>query len=252
MANVPLVANPILPSVPDEPKNWDLDPDEQATMDAVWKWMKDISLQIKILLGSPQSSNSALTIPLVQPGFVVDFAGPVGAIPSGYLFCDGSQISQTQYPSLFAAIGTTWNTGGETAGNFRLPDLRSRTTIGQGPGNGTTLSARTLGSVAGEENHTLIIAEMPSHTHVDIGHVHSITDNGHAHGLPSTDDFDGGGGKRTVGPSPTVGGTVASTSSATTGILGTNSGSALNQNTGGGGSHNNMQPYAVMTKIIKF
>lgn len=42
--------------------------------------------------------------------------------PPGYLVCDGSAISRTGYPDLFAAIGTTWGAG-NGATTFNLPDL---------------------------------------------------------------------------------------------------------------------------------
>jgi microcystin-dependent protein len=44
-------------------------------------------------------------------------------IPAGYLPCTGGQYNPVLYPELFAVIGTTFNTGGETAGFFRVPDL---------------------------------------------------------------------------------------------------------------------------------
>jgi microcystin-dependent protein len=45
---------------------------------------------------------------------------PIG----GYLVADGSVLTRTEYPRLFAEIGTTYNTGGETGTQFRLPDYR--------------------------------------------------------------------------------------------------------------------------------
>ena len=56
-------------------------------------------------------------------GVIIDFAG--ATVPSGFLECDGSEISQATYADLYTAIGDTW---AETAGvaapggtNFRLP-----------------------------------------------------------------------------------------------------------------------------------
>jgi len=117
--SIPLIANPILPIVPDQPKGLD-DPQIQKTFDSLWKWMNDLSLQMKVLFGSP---NSAITLALVQAGQVFPFAGVAANIPSGYLQCNGAIVSQAEYSSLYKAIGTTWNTGGEGAGNFRLPNL---------------------------------------------------------------------------------------------------------------------------------
>ena len=101
----------------------------------------------------------------------------VGATPPvDWLACDGSSLLRTDYPELFAVIGTTWGTVDGT--HFNLPDLRGRSLIGAGTGKGiaaglggtglpagTNLSARTLGQWGGEEGHVVSIAEMPSHAH---------------------------------------------------------------------------------------
>lgn len=66
-------------------------------------------------------------------GAILPFAG--SSVPAGYLLCDGSEVAQSTYPSLYAALGTTWDesakqdgTGGNyttpSVGNFRIPDLR--------------------------------------------------------------------------------------------------------------------------------
>ena len=44
-------------------------------------------------------------------------------VPDGYLECDGSEYSSSDYPDLFEAIGT--NYGGDSfSGTFKVPDLR--------------------------------------------------------------------------------------------------------------------------------
>ncbi len=55
------------------------------------------------------------------PGTVIMFAGDTA--PSGYLECDGSQISRTTYPLLFAAIGV-YHGVGDNSTTFNIPDLR--------------------------------------------------------------------------------------------------------------------------------
>jgi hypothetical protein len=73
-------------------------------------------------------------------GSVAYFAG--NAIPSGWLNCNGAQISTTGYPNLFQAIGYTY--GGQ--GNFfRLPDLRGEFLRGWDDGRGVDAN-RTFGS----------------------------------------------------------------------------------------------------------
>lgn len=179
---------------------------------------------------APAASN------FVPSGAMLDFAGT--SAPSGWLLCDGSVVSQTTFAALFAAIGATWNTGGEGAGNFRLPDFRRRAAVGSG-GTGTSTLGNAVGNTGGEETHTLTTPEMPSHTHTA-----TVTDPGHTHTTSPNDVWHNSGGSVLSG-----GGASSTTSvvvnSATTGIT------VGNSNTGGGGSHNNIQPSAVVLKIIK-
>ena len=76
--------------------------------------------------------------PGVPVGTITQYAG--AAAPTGYLLCDGSVVSQATYAALYAVCGTTYDTGGEGAGNFRLPDLRQRFPLGlAAAGTGSTL-----------------------------------------------------------------------------------------------------------------
>lgn len=76
---------------------------------------------------------------------------PAGAIfhvatsncPSGYLVCDGSTYSTTQYAELFGAIGYTYGGAGTS---FNVPDLRGQFVRGYDAGKGVD-SGRTFGSI---------------------------------------------------------------------------------------------------------
>ncbi len=76
-------------------------------------------------------------------GLVAYFARSTA--PSGWLKCNGAIVSQAVYATLYAAIGNTFNTGGEGVGNFRLPDLRGEFLRGWDDGRGVD-AGRTLGS----------------------------------------------------------------------------------------------------------
>lgn len=76
--------------------------------------------------------------------------------PRGWALCNGQLLPINQNQALFSLLGTTF--GGDGRVNFALPDLRGRTPIHVGSGH-------TLGERAGEQSHTLSIAEMPTHTH---------------------------------------------------------------------------------------
>ena len=65
-------------------------------------------------------------------GTILPYAGKMIDIqqsyppPAGYLWCDGSSVSQTTYSSLFTVIGQNYrNNKTSITGSFYVPDLRS-------------------------------------------------------------------------------------------------------------------------------
>jgi microcystin-dependent protein len=106
---------------------------------------------------------------------------PTPTPPGGYLICDGSIVARAQYPNLFAVISTTFNTGGEDAASFRLPDFRGRFPLG-------VSSSYAMASTGGEATHTLLLTELAAHAHAITDLTHTHPDNSHTHGgsyLPS-------------------------------------------------------------------
>jgi len=95
------------------------------------------------------------------PGTVID--GFWTSAPSGYLMLDGSVVSRSQYPALFSILGTTYNTGGETSAEFRLPDARGRVLVQLD----TTAEFNALGKAGGAKTHLLTAAQsgLRAHTH---------------------------------------------------------------------------------------
>lgn len=57
---------------------------------------------------------------LTPTGTILNLGG--NTVPVGYLKCDGSEISRTDYSDLFNAIGTTYGDGDGTT-TFNLPDI---------------------------------------------------------------------------------------------------------------------------------
>jgi hypothetical protein len=60
---------------------------------------------------------------LVPVGSVLAYAG--NAAPSGFLLCDGSEVSRSTYEDLFDVIGTTHGQG-DNSTTFNVPDYRGR------------------------------------------------------------------------------------------------------------------------------
>lgn len=92
------------------------------------------------------------------------------SLPTGYLECDGAEVSRTTYSALFAVIGTTYGAGNGST-TFTLPDLQDNVPVGK---SGTKTLASTggantvasTGNVGGSTaNATLSTAQLASHNH---------------------------------------------------------------------------------------
>jgi microcystin-dependent protein len=117
----------------------------------------------------------------VISGFIFASASPTP--PVGYLLCDGSAVSRTVFPTLFAAISTTYGPG-DGATTFNIPNLSGSVPVGTGVAPGG-ITNRAMGTSGGEETHLLTVAEMPSHTHtvIDNGHTHQVNEPAHSHAV---------------------------------------------------------------------
>lgn len=124
------------------------------------------------------------------PGEVRMYAGATA--PTEWLLCDGASYLQSDYPALFAVIGTTYGSADGT--HFNVPDFRGRSPIGVGTGTGggaagtglptggTALTAVARGGWKGEENHVLSSAENATHSHkVNPPSTTSAAENAHTH-----------------------------------------------------------------------
>lgn len=107
----------------------------------------------------------AVTEPL---GIVKMWAG--SKVPENYALCNGAEMRITDYPELYKAIGTTFNTAVSANGSkpttqsgfFRLPDLRGRFVVGY---HDTDPEYNGYGKAGGEKAHTLTVEEIPPHKH---------------------------------------------------------------------------------------
>ena len=138
-------------------------------------------------------------VPAVNPNELVvlsqlDSAIPAGITtaytasiaPAGWVLAQGQEVSETDptyanLKTLYEADGYPYNDGGESPGNFRLPDLRERFPRGKG-------AADTLGASGGSADAVLIAHghTIPSHQH-GMAHTHSIN-HGHADNFSIAND----------------------------------------------------------------
>lgn len=179
----------------------------------------------------------------VPAGTVVDFAG--AAVPTGWLICAGQALSRTDFPDLFAAIGTTY--GAPSGATFNLPDTRGRVVAGRDVDSSgfadrlTTPNSRNLGAAGGDQAVTLTETQMPSHTHSVTGSTNEAGAHTHTYN-----------GANVVSAQPGSEG-VRGAGSGATSSAGQHSHtiSVAAANTGGSAAHPNVQPTIVMAKIIK-
>ena len=160
-------------------------------------------------------------------GEVINEIYPVGSI---YMSTEDDTIEKVQ-----SKFGGTWEKYSQ-----------GRTIIGEGTGTDSNGLVKTFtnGSTGGEYTHTLNISEMPSHTHTQNPHFHNV-------------GFDDG--KSRIGlnagvAEPDISMYIGSYEfGARVNTMITDAVTATNNNTGGNGSHNNVEPYAVtyMYKRIK-
>ena len=157
--------------------------------------------------------------------------GPTNAVPAGWLPCDGSVISRTQFSILFGAIGENYGPG-DGSTTYNIPNFQNRSPVGANSHvNGQPHTDVQGPSVVfgGARSHTLTVSELPGHDH-DMSHLHDVM--GASTGSPGTSDV-----QFMSAFSP----------------FGLASGPSTQQFTmtnGGNFPHNNMHPYFAITYLI--
>ena len=211
----------------------------------------------------------------VAPTGVITMYGAVTP-PAGWLTCDGSAVSKTQFSNLYAIISDTYrNPSNSDQSTFNLPDLRDRFPVGAS-------ATSAIAATGGEATHLLSISElaahahtMGNHTHVGANHLHDLQN--HSHGI-AAGQFShdhavwsvvsgGSGGYAGIGgvqfgmtnrtgantlPAGSTGGPAPNNTGWSLQDL-TTSGPSTNSSdpVGGGAAHNNLPPYLSISFIIK-
>jgi len=155
---------------------WDKDgvPVSDADWDEIQQYIGEMEYEIMTgLIGQ------------IIPNVMADYAN-LSILP-----CDGTTYLGTDYPLLFDAIDPVLKSGA----NFTVPDMRFRVPVGANV-------THPVGEMDGEEEHAIIIDEMPIHAHgftqytfgIDIESVGVPDPTGVGHPrLPETTDNAGGG-----------------------------------------------------------
>ena len=85
-------------------------------------YIKGLSISNNALIYTKGNGTTG-NVDLIPAGTIQMFAG--NTIPAGWLLCDGSAVSRTDYTKLFSAIGTTWGAG-DGSRTFNLPNSIGR------------------------------------------------------------------------------------------------------------------------------
>ena len=104
----------------------------------------------------------------IPTGTIVPWSA--SSVPSGFLECNGANVSRSTYSALFAVVGTTYGSG-DGSSTFGLPDLQDNVAVGKSnnkalASTGGANTVASTGNIAGSTaNATLSTAQLASHTH---------------------------------------------------------------------------------------
>ena len=154
--------------------------------------------------------------------------------PRNWALCQGQLLPISEYTALFSLLGTYYGGNGTTT--FALPDLRSRTALGQGLLSGG--QEYDLGESGGVETVNLVSNEMPLHNHsfyATTASANTVTSNGAQLGVGQAGNPAKGLSKANVYSPGVVTTTLNPQSLAPYGTP---------------GPHNNLQPYLALNYCI--
>ncbi|MFC3159644.1 Microcystin-dependent protein [Chryseobacterium arachidis] len=131
--------------------------------------MKKLALGCTLLLSI--ASTSIVKAQASEPFLGQIAFVPYNFVPANWAPCNGQILSIAQNTALFSLLGTTYGGNGTTT--FALPDMRGRVLVheGQAPGGPTNY---TMGQTGGTESVTLLVTQMPAHSHT----VNAVTAEG--------------------------------------------------------------------------
>lgn len=199
----------------------------------------------------------------VPAGVIDDYVGTVA--PIGYVLLQGQTVVnfQTLYPAAWAVLPTSM----KSAPDAIMPDTRRRVLVGH---DATDPAFDTIGETGGARDAALVAHTHagPSHTHTGPSHTHGVGSiattaaGAHTHTVDVQGNFVTSTGGPYFGVIPSgaaytttssgshahaMTGATASDGTAATGLSGTDA----TGSTGGSATDANLQPYLVVSKMMK-
>ena len=186
-------------------------------------------MSLKYRLLEIDAAIAALAPPPI--GVVQTWAGLLtsAALPSHYMMCDGSQLSTSSFPELYAAIGRQHTASTVASGYFCLPDLRGRFIAGYSASD----LDYSMGKTGGSKRHLLTADELPAHVH-EVDDCYRL-ENGTT------------GVSGSIGLSQVYDGSGSTDHNNSTLLYYTHD----TKSSGGGASHENRPPYYTLAYIIR-
>ena len=86
-------------------------------------------------------------------GTILPYTGSDSELPTGYMLCDGAELSRTDYSDLFAVIGTSFGAGNGSS-TFNLPNLKGKVLTGLDSNDTDFASMGTTGGSKFIQDHT--------------------------------------------------------------------------------------------------
>jgi microcystin-dependent protein len=101
---------------------------------------------------------------IAPTGSLTMWAGAVASPPTGWLACNGANVSRTTYSALFAVIGTSFGVG-DNSTTFGLPNLLNRFPVGAGDTYALAATGGSANAIVVSHTHTATVTD-PGHSHV--------------------------------------------------------------------------------------